>query len=421
MTTKFQPLLYAEHLKNSGRYATQGGLLIEWNGIHWRLLDAVESERRAMAWMVMHQTEFVSANAARAAVATALLHLPPQPTASQDLLIPCQNGYVVLDEDGLRMIPPAAELGVTYAIGCQYEPGAPEPSRFVQFLEEVLPDVEVRARVQEYAGYSLTSDTRYQRAQMWVGRGANGKGVLANIIQALHGHFSSANLDNLNGFKLSSLVGASLIYVDEAPSGRIDENLLKSLIAGEPVLVDRKYRDPITIRLLGKWLVLGNQMPNIADQSDGTWRRWDIVPFNVQIPEERRDAKLAHTIIKTELPGVLNWALEGLMRLNCRGRFNPELPAAMVRMLSAAKMRTNSVLAWIEDAGVCIDSSGRLTPKKALYDHYQAWAKDNGFAALALPHFGTQLNMAFSDLQEVRRTSIRHLNLSVPGLASRAS
>jgi len=421
MTTKFQPLLYAEHLKNSRRYATQGGLLIEWNGVHWRLLDAVESERRAMAWMVEHQTEFVSANAARAAVATALLHLPPQSIASRDLLIPCQNGYVVLDEGGLRMIPPASELGVTYAIGCQYEPDAPRPSRFLAFLEEILPDVEIRERVQEYAGYSLTSDTRYQRAQMWVGRGANGKGVLANILQELHGHFASASLDNLSGFKLSSLVGASLIYVDEAPSGRIDENLLKSLIAGEAVLVDRKYRDPITVRLLGKWLVLGNQMPHIADHSDGTWRRWDIVPFDVQIPEHKRDAQLARTIIKNELSGVLNWALEGLVRLNERGRFNPQMPAAMTRMLGAAKTRTNSVLAWIEDVGVCIDSDGRLTQKEAVYGHYKIWAKSNGVTTLASPQFGAKLNEIFPQLHECRRTSVRYLNLTVPGVTTRAS
>lgn len=176
---------------------------------------------------------------------------------------------------------------------------------FRGFIEGVLPDSDVRGRVQEYIGYTLTADARYQRAQLWIGEGANGKGVLANIVQALHGtdRTAAVRLDALEGFALSVLIGASLIYADEIPRARINEQPLKSMIAGERVPIDRKYQDPLSINIRGKWLVAGNHLPIISDHSFGFWRRWDVIPFDVRIPEERQDPMLAQRIIRSELAG----------------------------------------------------------------------------------------------------------------------
>lgn len=63
---------------------------------------------------------------------------------------------------------------------------------------------DVRARVQEYKGYTLLGDTRFQRVQFWIGQGANGKGTPANIVQALHNRTAAVQLDDLGGFKTRS-------------------------------------------------------------------------------------------------------------------------------------------------------------------------------------------------------------------------
>src|SRR5206468_684062 len=123
----------------------------------------------------------------------------------------------------------------------------------------------------------------------------------------------------------------------------VNEQLLKSLIAGGRVMGDRKDKDPLSINVRGKWVGLGNHLPTITEHSTGFWRRWDIVPFNVTIPESRRDPLLAETIIREELSGVLNWALEGLVRLQKRGGFDAVMPKAMSVMLHEAKIETNTV------------------------------------------------------------------------------
>jgi phage/plasmid-associated DNA primase len=42
------------------------------------------------------------------------------------------------------------------------------------------------------------------------------------------------------------------------------------------------------------------------------WRRIHLVPFTVTIPEEERDENYRERYLVPELPGILNWMLEGL-------------------------------------------------------------------------------------------------------------
>ena len=291
------------------------------------------------------------------------------------------------------------------------------PARFDDFLQTALPDEKVRARVQEYIGYTLMSDSRYQRAQLWLGTGANGKGVLANIVQELHGNTAAVSLDDLGGFNLSVLIGASLIFVDEIPKNRIDEQILKSLIAGERIQIDRKYEKPVSIHVRGKWLVLGNHLPTVTDHSIGFWRRWDVVPFNVEIEEAKRNPLLAQNIINSEMSGVLNWALEGLLRLQQRGAFEAVLPVAMQNFLSETKRETNSVQAWFEESDV-ISTDTISVPKDDIYEHYRNWCGRNGIPPMGSPRFwGTARSIAPYNEGRVRKgpVQVRVCNWHVPG------
>ncbi|MFV8672083.1 DNA primase family protein [Ralstonia pseudosolanacearum] len=414
--SNFRPHDYAEHLKQTENYASDRSLLYHWNGVFWAAVSEEFGEAMAYEWLVSTDRANASPRNANAAHKAAILWVPLLPPVPDEFVIPCTNGYVRISNDGPVLIAPRRDWGVQYSLSCPYDVAGPEPRRFKQFIERVLPDVDVRQRVQEYAGYTLTADARHQRAQFWIGGGANGKGVLANVIQALHGYVAAISLDGLDGFKLSVLIGASLIYCDEAPRKNINEQLLKSLIAGERVFVDRKYKDPLSLCVMGKWLVLGNHLPRIEDHSHGFWRRWDIVPFNVTIPEVEQDPLLAEFIIREELPGVLAWALEGLMRLQKRGSFDPVLPKAMSSALHSARIETNSVKAWCAEDEVSCEGVPRL-PKSDVYDSYVSWCRDNGAAAIGQTQFWIRIRDTFPQYIEhkIRRDdrSFRTCNLCV--------
>lgn len=397
----FRPHLYASHVVNSGRVASDRTLLYGWTGTHWSPKDEDDAEKEAYHWLVHENSDWASKDNARKACGAACLFAPALPVLTGEVVIPTRNGYVHLEGEQLVLRPADPALGMTHALECEFAPETPPPVRFLAFLAQVLPDPDVRARVQEYVGYTLLADARYQRAQFWLGEGANGKGVLANIVQALHGRIAAIALDQLAGFHLSVLVGASLVYVDEVPRKPIDEQRLKSMIAGERIAVDRKYRDPVSINVRGKWLILGNHLPVITDHSVGFWRRWDIVPFNVTIPEKGRDPLLAQSIIRTELSGVLTWALEGLVRLQRRGAFDPVMPSVMASMLHEAKADTNSVVAWLDDCEV-ETMTDCTTPKERVFEHYRAWCSASAMREVSVVQFWKRLKDQLKALQETR-------------------
>jgi putative DNA primase/helicase len=382
-------------------YAADQNVLYRWVGTHWLVVDHVDAERDAYAWLTQRNAAWADAANAKRAVQALHLAAPPLPSLTDQIVVPTRSGYVHLDGWHLVLKRPDQRLGLRHCLKCDYAPEQILPVRFTDFLSQVLPDREVQERVQEYIGYTLIADVRYQRAQFWLGEGANGKGVLANIVQALHSRVAAVSLDNLSGFGSSPLVGASLVYVDEAPRKLMDEQRLKSMIAGELIQIDRKYRDPLSIALQGKWIVLGNHLPAITDHSVGFWRRWDIVPFPVTIPERARNPLLAETIIREELSGVLNWALEGLVRLQTRGAFDPVVPQAMRELLHEAKVETNSVVAWIDDQGITLEDSVD-TPKAQVFARYAAWCEDNAMRSVNSVQFWKRMRGQFPSLVEVR-------------------
>ncbi len=400
---KFKPIDFAKMLADTGDYATSGGLLYHWCGTHWTAVDYDSAIRLALEWIVDGEHGVASATNAVLAYKTAMFWLPELAAPTDKTVIPVRNGYLHID-GGVSLLPHDKTLNLRHVLNCDYVPSAPMPREFGTFLERIQPDADVCSRVQEYIGYTLLPDARFQRAQLWVGSGANGKGTLANILQELHARTAAVQLDRLDGFRLSSMVGASLIYCDETPQRNINEQIIKSLIAGETVQIDRKYRDPISTRITAKWLALANQIPAVSDQSNGFWRRFDIVPFDAEIPASERDPMLASRIIAHELSGVLNWALEGLMRLLARGRFDECVPVAIQRAIRSARIETSSVQAWTDDRSIGLSTSVD-TSKTTVYGAYAAWCKSNGMVPDSSPRFWKRLPDTLGKVEESRMTT----------------
>lgn len=402
----YDPIGFALKLDYTKEYAAANKVVYRWHGTHWDAIPDEGFERQALTWLIDDGQWPASAANARAACATAAIYLPQLHDPVETPIIPVKNGYLHLDH-GVCLKPADKALGLRHVLRCEYDPLADEPEEFLGFLNRVLPNPDVQARVQEYVGYTLLPDTRFQRAQIWLGTGANGKGTLVNIVQGLHARTAAIQLDALDGFRAANMIGASLVYCDEAPQRGINEQFIKSLIAGELVQIDRKYRDPVDVRITGKWLILANHIPAVTDQSIGFWRRFDIVPFNVEIPAGERDPMLARRIIDRELSGVLNWAIQGLTRLLARGRFDERLPDVMRAATETAKIETNSVAAWIQACDVSLATVSD-TLRTDVYEHYDTWCKRNGMKSVGSPKFWARLKDSMYPLLKGRQIKDGH-------------
>jgi putative DNA primase/helicase len=166
-------------------------------------------------------------------------------------------------------------------------------------------------------------------------------------------------------------------------SGRdVNPNILKQLTSGERVTVKRLYVDPRETNDYGKVLAAFNDLPR-AENTFGYFRRLLILAYQVTIPQEEVDRRLADKL-KTELPGILNWVLQALPGLMTRGEFtqsqNCEHALERYRLMSdnvllfANEMcdpyeyTTNGQEIYAAYRSYCLESSLKHTGKQKFYE-----------------------------------------------------
>ena len=214
------------------------------------------------------------------------------------------------------------------AVGYPYDAGARKPAAWLAFLASIWPDDQASIdTIQELFGLLLTGDTSQQKAFLIVGPKRSGKGTIARVLTAILG------LDNVAGPTLSSLtqnfgleplIGKPLAIISDARlGGRADASIVVErllAITGEDVItVDRKHRVTWTGRLPTRFVILTNELPRLPDASAALASRFIVLALTRSF-YGREDVALTRKLTG-ELPGVLNWAIEGWLRLYARGHF----------------------------------------------------------------------------------------------------
>lgn len=415
--TRSYELQYVRDLKVNPqlRVSDQGEntFLYQWNGNFWDRLSETHGKRKAWDWLKQFAPKSATAKTAGSLYATSLLELPPLPPSPKISIIPLVDSWLVVSNNGsFQVQQPDMSWGVTYQINaalkiaksaCTYQPAPlPADSYFARFLVLSLPNEDERKLVQEYCGYTLLNDVRFQVAQVWVGDGCNGKSVLLKIIEQLHAKVGSIRLDQLSGFGLAPLVDASLIICSEAPKRGIDEQAFKQIVSGDALSIEYKFKDMFMYSPTAKMLVACNRFPHFSDDSNGVWRRLQIIRWGVNITKSQQIANLDRLIIENELKIVVDWCLEGLSRLLQRGDFNE--PASVRQRKETEKINSNNVLAFVDDCGLMLDSSGANLLKENVYEKYAEYCAANGLTACHGAEFWKRMLQKFPAMKELRRT-----------------
>jgi len=235
---------------------------------------------------------------------------------------------------------------------------------------------DVAPFLQEFAGYALTTDTSHELALWLYGPPGGGRSTfLAGLGAMLGPRAGLLGLSEIqrNRFALADIPGKTLLTATEQPAGYLrTSHVLNALISGEPIQVEKKYRDPFVLVPRAKIAWAMNELPRVGSASDGLFRRVKVLHFE-GMPEGERDPAV-ESAIEGEGAGVLNWALVGLERLRERGRF--EVPDA-VKDATARWQETNDVPALFV-AEVCTIGEGKRTTGGNLYFEYKHWCETNG-------------------------------------------
>ena len=243
-------------------------------------------------------------------------------------LLPTRSGLLHLPTGNL--LPATPELFTRNALDFAHAPDAPEPRRWLNFLRDVWPDVDEAdciAALQEFMGYLLTPDTRLQKALLIPGPKRSGKGTIGRVMAKLVGEANTVapSLNSLgrSDFGLEPLLAKQLAIVsDMRLSGRTDEAAVAEAmlrITGEDrVSVNRKHRHAVEVTLRTRFVLMTNEVPKFADRSGALVSRFVVLPMN-QSFYGREDPDLTAALMG-ELPGILNWAVEGWRRVRAAGR-----------------------------------------------------------------------------------------------------
>lgn len=85
-------------------------------------------------------------------------------------------------------------------------------------------------------------------------------------------------------------------------------------LTGQDTLTGRfLYSNAFDFKPSHKLWIFGNHKPEVNGTDFGIWRRMRLIPFRVQIEESKVDRQLLSKLGE-ELPGILNWAIEGCMK-----------------------------------------------------------------------------------------------------------
>lgn len=200
-------------------------------------------------------------------------------------------------------------------------------SLFTRYLNEVMPEKEAQDVLSEYIGWLFVPGLKLEKILFLYGSGCNGKSVFIDIVEALLGkeNISHESLSDLCGEyganSRANLAGKILNTCSDVAPNAFSGDLFKRIASQEPISAKILYKDVTTLTDYAKMMFCLNELPKTNDISTGFYRRFLIAPFNVQIPKNRINPNLAKEIISNELPGIMNWVLEGRRRLVRNGNF----------------------------------------------------------------------------------------------------
>jgi putative DNA primase/helicase len=293
-------------------------------------------------------------------------------------LVVMENGLFHLPTRDL--VPHTPDLFTLHALAFGYDPQAPPPKRCFRFLDELWgDDQEAKDTLAEIMGYILSGDTRQQKIFLLVGPLRSGKGTIGRVLRGLLGDHNVAAptmSSMVTNFGLSPLIGKPLALVSDARlSTRADSSVaverLLSISGEDSLTIDRKYRDPWTGQLPSRFLILTNELPRLVDSSGALAGRF-VVLTTTRSFFGKEDPTLTDKLLE-EIPGIFNWALEGLDRLRDRGHFvQPDSSTANIELMADL---TSPIGAFLRQR--CVVGPYQVD-KDRLFGEWKDWATEEG-------------------------------------------
>jgi putative DNA primase/helicase len=120
------------------------------------------------------------------------------------------------------------------------------------------------------------------------------------------------------------------------------------------------------------WLAT-NHKPTVRGDA-ALWRRLKLIPFDYSIPKDQQKKRSdVMAMFQAELPGILNWAIQGCLGWRRDGLGVPE---EVVQATEQYEEEQDTFAMFLEER--CIVTPNARTLSLPLYRAYKAWAEEHG-------------------------------------------
>jgi len=251
--------------------------------------------------------------------------------------------------------------------------------------------------IEEFLGFIISnmSYSYFNKALVFDGTGSNGKTTVLNIIKKLLGHnnYSGTSLADAGRFTVSDFANKLVNFGEEEPETVFSSTgKFKKITGGSVMQVEAKNEKAYSMEIRTKIILSYNKQPHLSDSSQGMRRRLIIIPFDLNL-EENPAMKIfnINEKLESELPGILNRALNGLHRLIQNGDFTyvPESKEKMDKMIN----ESDSVRMFFNEC-IKLENDAKIFTKN-LYEEFLAYT--GGKTKIAPQTFSNKINEILKD------------------------
>jgi P4 family phage/plasmid primase-like protien len=362
-----------------------------WTGTHWAIMPDMILKSKILKII---EAKFASAKSANALVNEVfhllqimqardddLLHFASEPPNVVNVL----NWELWLLEDGtIDVRPHNPTTGMRHVLNVNYAPEATCPtydSAIEQIFERAKHSQTLINFFNELMGYAIQLRRDIPLIVLMIGNGNNAKSSLLKLLIALVGpdFVHSGRVDELEDarFGIGNLFGKLLFVDDDVQAGaKLPDGVLKKISEPKLLTGELKFKPAFNFMNRAFPILACNNTPSLADLSLGMMRRLHVLPFDRIFGERETDRDLFRRIIRDELPGVLNRALEGWQRLKRRTRFPHSRD--MLRARHTLLAHANPLKGFIDEQ--CENDPGSKVSLQVFYEAYRSWAAQSGYS-----------------------------------------
>lgn len=196
---------------------------------------------------------------------------------------------------------------------------APNFYRFLQSSLNVENDVLKEKMLLQIIGYCISPLSGAKKMFFFVGLPNTGKSLILNLIEYAVGKDNRSIIgihEISERFKLFKLSNSIVNLSHEVRNANIKSlDILKKMVANEPILVEQKGKDPKEITVKTKLVFCANSMPKLGEyDNQGISERLCVLLFNKKIDVNNRDIGLLEKM-KKEVNVIFSVALKSLNSL----------------------------------------------------------------------------------------------------------